>query len=184
MDNVASLIALGVLAVLAAVLLTLAWRLLRFTNDTRHIVEFRNAVEAIGDRAEASLGAAAEAVDAVRRGSAGALDIVGELGQALTSAEELAAAAHGLGSPEGSEAIRQGLIEELERAVRALEMIQHGCSLLAGVSSRDHVPEAQTAIKRGYLNLLHARESAARHVAAAASLQVAVPRFLARRSAE
>lgn len=184
MEGVTWVIAVAVLAVMAAVLVTFVYRVARFSNETRHLVEFRTGVAAIGERSDRALGVAAEAVDAVRRGSASALDIVGELGEALTAAEDLAARAHALGTPDGAETIRQGLIDELERAGRALEMIQHGCSLLASAGGRDHVPEAQTAIKRGYLNLLHARESAARHVAAAAALQVTVPRFLARRPAE
>ena len=37
--------------------------------------------------------------------------------------------------------------------------------MLAVVSGRHRELEAQTAIKRGYLNLLHAREAIARHAA-------------------
>ena len=36
-------------------------------------------------------------------------------------------------------------------------------------------PQAQTAIKRGYLNVLHAREAIARHAADAATLVPADP---------
>ena len=78
----------------------------------------------------------------------------------------------------------RSLVEELERAGRALTLIEHGCGLLGVDRGRGHEPEAQTSIKRGYLNLLHAREALARHALAAKELQVTVPRFLARRPTE
>jgi len=47
----------------------------------------------------------------------------------------------------------------LERSARALEMIEHGRAIQASARSGGREIEAQTAIKRGYLNVLHARES-------------------------
>ena len=44
-------------------------------------------------------------------------------------------------------------------------MVSHGCTLLASASGPQRETEAQTAIKRGYLNALHAREAIARHAA-------------------
>jgi len=44
-------------------------------------------------------------------------------------------------------------------------MVDHGASILAQVRRRGRELEAQTAIKRGYLNALHAREAIARHAA-------------------
>jgi hypothetical protein len=56
----------------------------------------------------------------------------------------------------------RSLVDALERAVRALELVRHG---LAPTGSRDtgpsHQLEAQTAVKRGYLELLHARDALA-----------------------
>ena len=59
--------------------------------------------------------------------------------------------------------VRAALLFELERAGRALEMVAHGCELLATMRSGYRELEAQTAVKRGYLNALHAREAIARH---------------------
>lgn len=179
MPGVTWLIVLGVAVVTTAIVLTLVFRLARFSAHTRRLVAFRGTVESIATQTDASLGVISEAVDAVRRGSLAALDMAVQLGEAMTSVEQLAERARQLGHPPGSEPIRQGLIDDLERAGRALDMIQHGCSLLAGPRSREQEPEAQTAIKRGYLNLLHARESLARHAAAAQDLQVTVPRLFA-----
>ena len=40
-------------------------------------------------------------------------------------------------------------------------MVEHGAEILAQVRRRGRELEAQTSIKRGYLNLLHAREAIA-----------------------
>ena len=41
-------------------------------------------------------------------------------------------------------------------------MVEHGASILVNVRRGPRELEAQTAIKRGYLNLIHAREAFAR----------------------
>ena len=46
-------------------------------------------------------------------------------------------------------------------------MVDHGAKILAQVRRRGRELEAQTSIKRGYLNLVHAREAIVRHAAAA-----------------
>ena len=60
------------------------------------------------------------------------------------------------------------LIAELDRAARAADMAEHGLNALSsGTRGRDL--EAQTSLKRGALNLRHAREAiagVARQVAA------------------
>jgi hypothetical protein len=49
-------------------------------------------------------------------------------------------------------------------------MVEHGTTIMATVRRGPRELEAQTAIKRGYLNLIHAREAFARHAAAAHDL--------------
>ena len=41
-------------------------------------------------------------------------------------------------------------------------MVEHGATILASVRRGQRELEAQTSIKRGYLNLIHAREAIAR----------------------
>ena len=41
-------------------------------------------------------------------------------------------------------------------------MVEHGANILASVRGGARELEAQTSIKRGYLNLIHAREAIAR----------------------
>ena len=72
--------------------------------------------------------------------------------------------ARALRGPPAAEAIRDELVAELERADRALAMVDHGATILRrDRPARARELEAQTSIKRGYLNLVHAREAIARH---------------------
>ena len=50
------------------------------------------------------------------------------------------------------------LVADLERAQRAIEFVSHGAQLLADVTGVDR-GEGETSVKRGYLNLVHAREA-------------------------
>jgi hypothetical protein len=52
-------------------------------------------------------------------------------------------------------------------------MIDFGTDLVGNGDGRQRELEAQTAIKRGYLNLLHARQAFADHVAAVPGLTAA-----------
>jgi hypothetical protein len=74
--------------------------------------------------------------------------------------------------------IRTGLIDELERASRAISMIEHGCAIQISARAGVRELEAQTAIKRGYLNVLHAREAIHRHRLEAAALTPTDPAHL------
>jgi len=67
------------------------------------------------------------------------------------------------------------VVAALERAHRALEMVEHGRSILAAARRGSRELEAQTSIKRGYLNLLHAREALARHALEAQALEPEQP---------
>jgi len=51
-------------------------------------------------------------------------------------------------------------------------MVEHGAKILAQARRRGRELEAQTSVKRGYLNLVHAREAIVRHAAAAEELEV------------
>jgi hypothetical protein len=50
------------------------------------------------------------------------------------------------------------LAADMERAQRAIDLVAHGGELLADVSGVDW-GEGETSVKRGYLNLVHAREA-------------------------
>jgi hypothetical protein len=98
---------------------------------------------------------------------------VGDLGSRVeTSLGEVSAQVDALRPPATATAIRREIVGELERASRALEMIEHGRLIQTSARSGGRELEAQTSIKRGYLNVLHAREAIARQRQAAADLVV------------
>lgn len=163
-SNLALVIPLVAFVVLAAVLIVLFRRASRALARTRDEERFRRAVEDLAARIDASLGGVIDRIDAVRRHQVPPTEIEPNLvaaREAVTRYEAEAAALHG---PVPADEVREGLLAELERASRALAMVSHGCTLLAEeASARQRELEGQTAIKRGYLNALHAREAIARH---------------------
>ena len=147
-------------ALLAVTFLLVLRRAARVVAQTREMDAFRQAAGDLATRIAASLTGAGERVDAVRRGQV-APDTVGEtLDAARDAMERYRAEAEALVAPTGYGPLRVRLVEQVDRAARALDMVDHGCvTLSAGSGGRAREPEGQTAIKRGYLNLLHAREA-------------------------
>jgi hypothetical protein len=143
----------------------------RIVRRARELETFRSSVRDLAARVDASLGAAAGQIDAVRRKQVGPESIGDTVIAATDAVDRYAAEAKALHGPRKAQSIRKDLVGELERAHRALEMVEHGASimLLAGRGPREL--EAQTSIKRGYLNLIHAREAFARHALEAQDLE-------------
>jgi hypothetical protein len=83
--------------------------------------------------------------------------------------------ARALKGPRRAQLIRDDFVAELERASRALGMVEHGANILATSIRGSRELEAQTSIKRGYLNLIHAREAIARHAVRADDLRADEP---------
>jgi hypothetical protein len=144
----------------------------RIVKRTRELEHFRGSVRDLAARVDASLGAAAGQIDAVRRRQVGP-ETIGETIVAATDAvEHYADEAKSLRGPRTAQAIRSDLVGELERAHRALEMVEHGTSIMLTARRGPRELEAQTAIKRGYLNLIHAREAFARRALDAQDLEI------------
>ena len=147
-------------ALLAVSFLLVLRRAARVVAETHEMDGFRRTAGDLTARIAASLAGAGERVDAVRRGQM-APDTIGEtLDVARDAMERYRAETEALVVPTGYDPLRVRLAEELGRAARALEMIDHGCATLSAASiGRAREAEGQTAIKRGYLNILHAREA-------------------------
>jgi hypothetical protein len=144
----------------------------RIVARTREIEGFRSSVRDLTTRIDQSLEGAAGRIDAVRRGQLGA-DTIGPTIEAATDAvARYAEEARTLKGPAIAAEVRDALVDDLERAERALGMVEHGAGILAQVRRRGRELEAQTSIKRGYLNLIHAREAIVRHAAAAEELEM------------
>jgi hypothetical protein len=160
-----------VLVVLFVAFLRRAGRLVAATRD---VERFRRQVADLAGRVETSLGEVSGRVDAVRRNQLDAAGVADDLSASIDAVDRYAIEARGLHPPVDGHAIRDEIVAELERARRALEMVEHGCAIQASARAGSRELEAQTAIKRGYLNVLHAREAITRHAAEAAGLVPAV----------
>lgn len=163
--DLAIILPLALFAVLAALFILVLRRAGAYLAETRENEAFRRAVADLADRVELSLGGVAERIDAVRRHQLPPDAIGTNLDAAEEAVRRYVDEAAGLSATPSQEAIRERVVAELERAGRALEMVDHGRDMLAAVSGGHRQFEAQTAIKRGYLNILHAREAIARHAA-------------------
>jgi hypothetical protein len=161
--------------ILAAMFLLFLRRAGRLGAATRDVERFRRQVADLAGRAEVSLAEMSGRIDAVRRGSLAADAVADDLAASLDAVDRYADEGRGLRAPHDGYPIRDALVAELERARRALEMVEHGCSIQATMRAGARGLEAQTAIKRGYLNVLHAREAIARHAEEAAALVPADP---------
>jgi hypothetical protein len=89
---------------------------------------------------------------------------------AIDAVERYTEEARALKAPSQGQRVRSELVADFERAERALGMVEHGTTTMATARRGPRELEAQTSIKRGYLNLIHAREAIARHALDAESL--------------
>lgn len=137
----------------------------RFIAETRDVERFRRQLGELAARIETSLGEICARVDGVRRGQFGADALGDDIAASLDAVGRYADEARALRPPAEGRRIRDEIVSELERAGRALEMIEHGRSIQVSARSAGREIEAQTSIKRGYLNVLHAREAIAHQAA-------------------
>jgi hypothetical protein len=180
----AQLLAIVAVVAFALALLIFIRRAAKALADTRETTRFRRRVADLGPRVQKSLDDVAVRVDGVRRRTLAAEAITQDIETALAAVDDYTIEARALRGPGTAAEIREGIVAELEHARRALEMVEHGAGILVGGRVGTRELEAQTAVKRGYINILHAREALARHAARATTL--AGPEqhgFFARRNA-
>ncbi|MEO5884420.1 MAG: hypothetical protein ABIQ58_02765 [Candidatus Limnocylindrales bacterium] len=174
MTELAILLPLMAFVALAAAIAIVLRRAGSIVARTREVEGFRSAVRDLAARVDTSMEGATSRIDAVRRGQLAADTIGPTVAAAADAVERYASEARALGGPEQALTIRNDIVAELERAARALEMVDHGAKILAQVRRGTRELEAQTALKRGYLNLLHAREAVARQALRVDDLEVKV----------
>ena len=165
------LLPLAAFIALAAASVVILRRAGRLIANQREIQSFRSAVRDLNERIGMSLDGAAQRIDGVRRqqlSAEGLADTVAATGDAITRYSDEARALKG---PPEAAAIARDIVSDLDRARRAVDMVEHGATILASVRRGGRELEAQTSIKRGYLNLIHAREAIARHAARAEALE-------------
>ncbi|MEO8468836.1 MAG: hypothetical protein ABI573_04125 [Chloroflexota bacterium] len=163
----AQAIALLGFVILAALVALFARRAGRVLYRTRIAENFRGATADLDARVNQSLGEVADVIDVVRRHEVESSSIRASLVAAQDAALRYADEARALTGPPAAKLDQARMVEELERAERALALVEHGCELASEGARSERGPEAETSIKRGYLNLLHARESFSEHARAA-----------------
>ena len=172
--EITALLPVAAFAALAFGVLVVLRRAGRIVARTREVEHFRSAIRDLSTRIDQSLEGAVGRIDAVRRGQLAADAIPPTIEAATDAVTRYADEVRALKAPPAGEPIRDAIIEELERSERALGMVEHGAKILAQARRRGRELEAQTSVKRGYLNLVHAREAIVRHAAAAEELDVAL----------
>jgi hypothetical protein len=168
--QLAELLAIAASVALALAFIIVVRRGAKLIADTRDTERFKRGVADLSKRADESLESVAGRIDAVRRHTTSAEDIGGSLAEAREAVAQFETEARALRCPPGAGEIRDAIVGELGRAARALEMAEHGCEILASARMGSRELEAQTSIKRGYLNVLHAREAIARHAVRSTAL--------------
>lgn len=172
MELAATLLPVMAFLALAAGLVVVFRGTARIAARSREIHQFRGGVKDLTARVDAALDAAAGRIDAVRHHQAGPEMISQTVADAAEELERFGDEARALRGPRRAQAIRDDLVAEIERASRALGMVEHGANMLASSRRGTRDLEAQTSIKRGYLNLIHAREAIARHAVRADDLSL------------
>ena len=159
MTELAILLPLAAFLILAMGFAIVLRRAGRIVARTREVENFRSSVRELATRIDQSLEGAAGRIDAVRRQQSPAGTIAATIEAATDAVARYTDEARALHGPPAAESIRDDLVAELERADRALAMVDHGATIMAQTIRRGRELEAQTSIKRGYLNLVHAREA-------------------------
>ena len=143
----------------------------RIVARSRELANFQRAVKDLAARIDGSLGGVVGQIDAVRRHQIAPGAIHDAIATATDAVQGYTDEARALGGSRQMKIIGTDLVGDLERAARALAMAEHGAAIM--VTSRGpRELEAETSLKRGYLNLLHAREAIARHAVEAGKLSI------------
>jgi hypothetical protein len=162
----------AVLIALGALFAMTYRRMSKLTTRTRDLEDLQEALESIDLRFAAVVQPLLRGLDEARRhagDSSGLRELVTEA-QAII--DELTGETTALAAPEGLAPVVTALIGELERAGRAVMLVEHGLAMLTNTSiGRDL--EAQTSLKRGALNLRHARDAFAERARKIADLRPA-----------
>jgi hypothetical protein len=155
---------------LAAGLIVVFRRTGRIVARTRETEGFRSSIRELCARIEESLAGATARIDQVRHHELPPDAIGDTLAAATDAVTRYLDETKALRASPAAIPIREELVAALERAGRALETVEHGTTIMASVRGGARELEAQTSIKRGYLNLIHAREAIARQATLADGL--------------
>ena len=162
--------------VVSGIVLYIVMRSRAVGRESRESLAFRQAVGTLSPAVDATLLAALSVVDEVRRHRLAAVDALPSIDRSLEVVREHRAAVAAIVATPGEAGHKARLTDDLERAERALDRIDHGVRTLADATVRIGDVEGQTVVKRGYLELQHARDAFARDALAAAATATPPPR--------
>ena len=153
----AVLLPLAVFFALGVPIVVLLWRILVAGGELRRNAQYGRAALDLARRADASLAELAVAVDDLRRRKAGPESSAASLGACAEALRRYAGEADVVDKhvpdPNGA-----SMRIEIERAQQAVELIEHGRQLMLE-SAVESIAEGERSVKRGYLNLMHARDA-------------------------
>jgi hypothetical protein len=148
---------LAIFFALGVPIFLLLWRIFVVGGELRRDAQHGRAAIDLARRADVSLTELAELVDDLRRRRA-APEVSGPSLRASADALRRYAQEAVAVDKQTHHTGGAGMEAEVERAQRAVELIEHGRQLMLDPNG-DLVGEGETSVKRGYLNLLHAREA-------------------------
>ena len=151
------LLPLAIFFILGLPILLLLWRVFVVGGRLRREAQHGRAALDLARRADSSLAELSALVDELRRRRAGPEAIEAGLRVSTGALSRYLVEAEAVDEQIGATG-KGGLGAEIERAQRAVELIDHGRALML-TSNEGRIGEGETAVKRGYLNLIHAREA-------------------------
>jgi hypothetical protein len=165
-----ALLWLVVLVVLVALFLLTLRRLSVLVGRTRSLERYQKLTRQLAERLAATGDPFVVQLDEFRRRSGDPRSLAEAMPGAQDALRAIADEGRGAKVPRGLAREAAAFTVELERAVRAAELVGHGLdALVADRGGRDL--EAQTSLKRGTLNLRHSTEAASRIVAEIAAVR-------------
>ncbi len=163
---------IGVLAGLLLLFLVTTRRMSVLIARTRDLERVQRSVESIDLRLAGVIDPLVARLDEIRRRGGDPQALARDLGPAQATLGDLADEARALRLPAILADQASVMIHETERAARAAELVEHGLgAILAARGNREL--EGQTSLKRGALNLRHAREAFGRAAADVAAMRPA-----------
>lgn len=163
---------LALLAVLGGLFALTLRRMSRLVAVTRELERYQRTVADLDTRFGSTIGPLVEHLDEIRRHSGDPNAVAEALPDATDRLRAIVDETSSLRAPAGLVDRTPTLVREAERAIRAVEFVDHGLQgLIAARGPREL--EAQTSLKRGALNLRHSREAFGTAVSAIAAVRPA-----------
>jgi hypothetical protein len=165
-----ALLWIAVLIALGALFAKTYGRMSTLTTRTRDLEQFQAAVDSLDRRFGGVTKPLLRGLDEARRHAGDPAGLPELVTEAEAVIDELTGETTALAAPEGLAPVVTAMTGDLERAGRAVLLVEHGLGMMTNTSiGRDL--EAQTSLKRGALNLRHAREAFAERARMVADLR-------------